>query len=330
MKPLWSCEDGNFGLLFALLLVPIFGAAGIAVDYARATNVKELVQTQVDTAALNGAHTGSSGDISPQIAYLRSAILRDAGGRIEQLSVGGEWLSPTDLQVTAKGTIPLTILAAVPGFPDGIPFSTSATVRISEPKYVYSPPTVAQLDPDAADYDRIDVYCFDPDKRDNPGNHGRTQITKIADNAGSKFSYKMPSCKQGEALSFRLYNVRNARTNPKEWNSKYADRYEYYTDTVLKNGVEEYDGLKQDILETVMCDNLAECKGKSKGGILPEGAGRTPERTQEACAPGKYLYFGWEDRPPNSGSDRDYNDIRIVMSCPTVEAVGDRAVRLLN
>jgi len=118
-----------------------------------------------------------------------------------------------------------------------------------------------------------------------------------------------------------------------------AQRFEYYTDTEIKNGSYDYDLGDWKVLETVLCDDVKECKPKSKGGIIPEGKNRTPVQAKGVCSPGKYIYYGWEDRPPGmSGpsddwtdiawTDRDYDDIRIVIGCPTLETVNDRLVRL--
>ncbi|MGN6550605.1 MAG: TadE/TadG family type IV pilus assembly protein [Pararhizobium sp.] len=45
MQAIWSCRRGNFALLFALAVVPIFGAAGIAVDYSRAVSARCTCRT---------------------------------------------------------------------------------------------------------------------------------------------------------------------------------------------------------------------------------------------------------------------------------------------
>jgi hypothetical protein len=44
------------------------------------------------------------------------------------------------------------------------------------------------------------------------------------------------------------------------------------------------------------------------------------------------MYYGWEDRPPfpNSGSDKDYDDIRIVVSCPTLVKISDKEVKIVR
>jgi hypothetical protein len=53
------------------------------------------------------------------------------------------------------------------------------------------------------------------------------------------------------------------------------------------------------------------------------------------------MYYGWEDRPPGvagpSGNwthiawtDRDFDDIRVIMECPQYDDQGERFVRLIR
>lgn len=327
MDVIWSCRKGNFALFFALAIVPIFGAAGMAVDYSRAVTTKWHMQDLADGTALNGAHLGPEGDPSAYLDFARTSAAND---QLKKLKVAGKWTSATDFSVSISGDVPLTILAAVPGFPGTMPVAVEATVRVSKPQPVTKPPRVSDVDPHADDYNRISVYCFDYAMRDDPTTHGRTHMTAIADNAGGKYTYDMPQCESGQTLSYSLYNLREGLKDPKLRDNPKAEIYQYYTDTVTDdNGVQHYH-LAEPMLETVLCDNFQQCKPQKQGGIIPEGAGRTPQQNDKACAEGKYMYYGWEDRPPSSGSDRDYNDIRIIIECPSFKMVGDYAVRLIR
>lgn len=346
MMGFWACRQGNVAIVFALSLIPIVGAAGVAVDYARASNAKSFAQGQADRAALFGIQVGPEGDTSRYIEDFKRAM-RDRYGDVawvNGMDVQGVWVSEVDFRVEARGNVPVTLLAAVPGMSDNVPIGVVAAARLAEPKYVYNPPEVSELDPEADDYNRIYVYCFDAEEKDDPETRGRTQMTAIADNGDdSEYEFTMPRCEAGETLSFRLINVREARTRPELWDNG-GPRFEYYTDTVINdNGAEQYDISCEgdnnacsnppaggwEILETVLCNSPDECKPKSQGGIIPEGKDRTPQRATQACSPGKYIYYGWEDRPPGTGwTDRDYDDIRIVIGCPSMEQEGERNVRL--
>ena len=356
MRKLLACEKGNFMVVFALTVVPVMGAAGVATDYSRALNVRSYLQSQTDMAVLAAAQLGPAGDDGPILDYLRYATQQRYGGDwIDALKIKGEWVTPVDYRVSVDGKVPTSILSGVPGFPDAVPIGVSATARAAEPRYVYKAPEVSELDNEAGDYNRIYVYCFNPEKKKDKKTRGRTQMTAIADNASTKYEYEMPRCDAGEMLSFKLLNGRHVRDTPHLWDSS-KPRFEYFTDTVLdQNGADRHDiscsghdeckkppSQGWSIMETVLCNTKQECTPKSQGGIIPEGKNRTPVQATQTCSPGKYMYYGWEDRPPGlekhgtadwtqlGWTDRDYDDIRIVLACPSLEPVEERMVRLVD
>ncbi len=324
-------QTGNVAVFTALFAIPLCAAAGIAIDYARASMVRNFLQAEADAAALAGAKGGPSSNDQSWVNNLRSNVQQrfDGKGLVANLNTAGSWVMPTDFSVTASASVPVTILAVVPGLSKQMNVSVQAVARFSEPVLTYNPPVVSQLDPDAADYNRIYVYCYNAKNKDK-ADKGRTQMTAIADNAGTTYNYTMPICAAGETMSYRLHNVRNARTQKSKWDSSRAEFYEYYTDTVMTAGVESYN-LGVSLLETVLCNSRNACKPVREGGVIPEGTNRTPQKATAACAPGKFMYYGWEDRPPEGGgSDRDYNDIRIIIECPTVATTGNENVWLIK
>lgn len=158
---------------------------------------------------------------------------------------------------------------------------------------------------------------------------------------GKVGNYIWPECDKGESLSFRLENIRevkqavsNTTTTKNAWtnydNNKANMLFNHYTDTVIAAGVENFSGLTQSILETVRCDTKDLCDPNKSGTVIPKGKNRTPQVSGLPCLPGKYMYFGWEDRPPNGGSDKDYDDIRILMRCPKTGTLGDGMSRLVS
>lgn len=54
-------RSGNFGILAALMLVPVIGAAGLALDYTNALSVKNRIQGAADAAALAAVAESSAG-----------------------------------------------------------------------------------------------------------------------------------------------------------------------------------------------------------------------------------------------------------------------------
>jgi Flp pilus assembly protein TadG len=321
---------GNVAVITALCAVPLFAAAGIAVDYSHAVLVRTAMQAEADAAALAAAAGGPSVNDAKWVTVVEQNTKSRFGSSIRDVAVQGKWISATDFSIDVSAAVPVTLLSAIPSYSQNMDVKVVAVARYAEPVLEYKPPTLAQLDPDAADYNRMYVYCYDPSKKNDPKTAGRTQETAVADNAGTKYSYTMPQCGPKEALAFHLHNVRNARTTKSKWDSSKAEHYEYYTDTVISGGKETY-SLPYSLLETVLCNTAAECKPKNQGGIIVEGANRTPTQATSACTTGKYLYYGWEDRPPEQGgSDREYNDIRIIMECPSVKANGAEKVALIK
>lgn len=343
MRNFVQARQGNIAITFAVVSLAVLGSVGAAVDYGRAVNVRSFVQAEADMAALSGAQLGPHGNPKAYLKRVRQATEQryGAGDWIEALKIEAEWQSDIDFTVKVKGEVPVTILAAVPGMPSSVKIGVVSTVRVAEPREVYKPPVVSELDNEAGDYNRVYVYCFDPTKVEGNGSRdeARTQMTAIADNAGTKYTYEMPRCDDGQSLSYKLFNVRFAREDPSRWDDPRALRFEYYTDTIEERGEYEYDLGGNQVLETVLCRNINQCKPQSEGGIIPEGKNRTPVRADHVCSKGKYMYYGWEDRPPGmdgpaedwtdiAWTDRDYDDIRLVVGCPTLETYQERRVRL--
>jgi Putative Flp pilus-assembly TadE/G-like len=232
----------------------------------------------------------------------------------------------------------------------------------------YQPPESRTLDPEAGDYNEIYVYCFDTRGGGSPDAR-RSQMTLVSNNmpAGSNIvqtsggqiqtnppeSPTWPRCTQeGQTLSIRLRNIRHAKSNPSLWSNPNATvsgvrpgrpEHNYYTDTQIEEWVEQFDLQGFNILETVRCDTQAACTPGSGSSIIPTGRNRNSTRRREAqpCEPGKFMYFGFEDRPPGQSgaksnwlqpawTDSDYDDIRIVMRCPNSGRLGDAFVRLVK
>jgi Flp pilus assembly protein TadG len=361
-----SNERGNVGVLFAMSLLPMLGAAGVAIDYSRASNGQTVLQANADFAALAVVGSVSGGNDSAASVHLANAqsiaTARFANGDVSNISFTGQWLNTRDYEVTATGKVRLALAKMIPGNGTETVFTSKSVGRVVTTQTVTSPkPTVASLDYEAGDYNRIYAYCFDKTKK-TEFNKGRTKMTAISDNGGTNYVYSMPVCDVGETISYRLYNVRGQRTSPSNWDSVNTERFNHYTDTELTkdvpnvpDGVASYDftrgdrdnyGVKTDfpvtmtdgLLENVLCDTLSECKPESQGGIIKTGRNRTPRRETKACAPGKFMYYGWEDRPaystPRAGvdnwTDKDYDDIRVIVECPSTTITVGKKIQLIK
>lgn len=232
----------------------------------------------------------------------------------------------------------------------------------------YQPPESRTLDPEAGDFNEIYVYCYDT-QGTGPAASRRTQMTLVSNNmppnsniaqasggviaANPPTTPTWPRCMQeGQTLSIRLRNFRHVKNNPQLWANPYATinrvqpgraEHNYFTDTQIEDWVEQFDLQGKNILETVRCDTSAQCTPGNSNSTIPSGRNRGNTRSRESrpCEPGKFMYFGFEDRPPNqtgaSGNwmqpawtDSDYDDIRIVMRCPNSGRLGDAFVRLVK
>jgi Flp pilus assembly protein TadG len=49
----WKDRSGNFGVMTALLVAPLFACAGLAVDFAHAITSKAELQSAADSAVLS-------------------------------------------------------------------------------------------------------------------------------------------------------------------------------------------------------------------------------------------------------------------------------------
>jgi hypothetical protein len=232
----------------------------------------------------------------------------------------------------------------------------------------YEPPELTNLDNEAGDFNELYVYCFDSTGTGTAESR-RSQMTLMSSNMPSNRNVvsesggivtanppaaeelAWPDCNQeGQTLSFRLRNVRHVKSQRALWadpereiNNRNPGRPEHnhFTDTVIVEGKETFPGLERQIVETVRCDTLDKCNTNKSGHIIPSGRNRTPTVSDTACSPGKFMYFGWEDRPQDvegaNGSwldpawtDRDFNDIVVVMRCPRSGTLGDGLARLVS
>lgn len=345
---------GNVAVVFALSLLPTIGMAGAAVDYSRASAAKEVMRTVSDRTAVAVAARDALGSATA-IAAAKAAIEGALGEAVSDVVVDGGWLDDEHYRVRAEAQVAMAIVQAVPGMPKTTAISVETVVKRIPPTYRTEPPRRSLLEPEAADYNRVYMYCYDEARAGEP-DRGRRALTPIADNASPPTDYAaqdgwaLPVCGPGEVVSYMLRNVRSARKSPSRWDDPTQQVYEYYADAsvdpetrVLAHDVEGfrvYNGSTRQpidmnaspILETIRCRSDAECVPRSQGGILPDRkTGRMPGTATQPCEEGMLMYFGWEDRPPGLGwTDQDYDDIRLVISCPVLERETEKQVMIVR
>jgi Flp pilus assembly protein TadG len=351
-----AAERGNVAMVFALVLVPFAGLGGAALDYSRALELRTFVHREADLAALAIA-SAETPNADGVLSAMRTRVNGHFGansGLVTEVGTDGTWESGSVYTLSATATLATSIASVLPGYPKTMTVGVTTSVKRIPPEWKWTLPTIKDLSNDAADYNRISVYCYDDTKRDESKKGRRLEtLTAITDNGGTDYSKaKLPNCDPGETLSYQLRNVRNSRTTPSNWDKPSAEHYVYFTDATMdpnsrvmnnriSGGRENANGTitptdltASPIVETIVCTTNLDCKSKKDGGILPnlQQTGRTPSTATSGCAEGKSMYYGWEDRPPvaSGGSDRDYDDIRIVVSCPTLVKVSDKEIRIIH
>ncbi|ACL60465.1 TadE/TadG family type IV pilus assembly protein [Methylobacterium nodulans] len=350
-----SCDRGAVALIFAAAMIPLFGLAGAALDYANARRVRDVLQSISDATALLVADADTPTVAERSFKLAENQLISRLGDRSGSggYTIKGEWLDGSSYKLTISTKINTILIHLLSGKSKQFEISAVTVANRIPPRYETKPPTLSLLSPEAADYNRIYMYCFSSDpKRQAETDGGRRGITPIADNAtppSNYGDYAPPTCGDNEAPSYMLRNVRDARTNPTKWDAKYQSVYEYYTDVVIDTGTrrqtmnmkgykvyssnykEPINMDKNPILETIICGSTTSCKPQSEGGILPNNhVTHDPQTATTSCEEGKFMYYGWEDRPPNAGSDRDYDDIRLLVSCPKLVKVADKKIRIVQ
>lgn len=122
---LFKNRSGNFGMMAALLLVPVIGAAGLALDYTNALSIKTQIQGAADAAALASVAESSvamkvalamsgDGEISlakaDAIRFFKAQLENETGFTVDEIEAkiikkDGRLFS----LVTYKATIPTTL-----------------------------------------------------------------------------------------------------------------------------------------------------------------------------------------------------------------------------
>ncbi|WP_104663806.1 TadE/TadG family type IV pilus assembly protein [Ensifer adhaerens] len=74
---LLKCRSGNFGLLAAIVAIPLIAAIGVAIDLAAALNRKAVMQGAADAAALAGAAAGAGAEQKIAEEFLGAHLGRD-------------------------------------------------------------------------------------------------------------------------------------------------------------------------------------------------------------------------------------------------------------
>lgn len=347
LRALLRDERGAVAIAVALLMPVMVGLTALAVDVSNTRMIHNRLQSAADAGALAAVQllADQAQARSRAVDFVAINLPESFGQATGPDDVEFGAFDPFDgsfapslvdvnairvraVREAARGNAAPRFFSAIFGNePITVSVSAIAARTITS---TYQAPEIFNLAPEAADYNEVFAYCFDFDSGGAAAAR-RSVMTLIARNITPPATYVWPQCPEGQSLSFRLRNIRDARNNPSLRTSPNRTEYNHYSDTRMVDQREVFDFGGLSILETMRCDTLAECKPTSQGGVVPTGKMRNPNREDRPCVPGKFMYFGWEDRPPGLGwTDQDYDDIVFVMRCPTGNLVTYGSARLVR
>jgi Flp pilus assembly protein TadG len=337
-----KCRAGNVSLMFGLAIIPVVGTIGLAVDYSRASTLRSEMQKASDSAAIAMVMA----DHAKRPADLEKILLGQVspGVTFSDLKTKGNWIiSGKRYRVVTTANLPTTFAAIfVPNFK--VSAATSAELITQGVEVQLE---AASLEPEAGDYNELRVYCFKASTNERLGpidtvTGQRLPIKKLADNSpagvakGSEHTGSV-LCGVGETVSIQMHNIRDARTKANPYNEPASKHFDYYTDTTEDGSKVEFHTEPAKMIETIYCTTKEKCsKKKAQNGDIPNRqTNRQPAVNTTPCTSG-FMYMGWEDRPPTdkngnpTASDKDYDDIAIVMSCHAKDATAQMLVRIVE
>lgn len=141
----WRDGRGSVGVMFALMLVPLLGVTGVAVDYSRASAERARLQNEVDAAVLAGAAAGSStaaerafASLNPEGAHAASFTLQDnvltghASARVETALLRAIAIPVIEIGAAASAEIkagnPVCLLVRNPNAGDALKANSGVTL----------------------------------------------------------------------------------------------------------------------------------------------------------------------------------------------------------
>ena len=118
-------ERGNFGVILALMIVPLLGIAGLSVDYARIHSAKDRLQLAVDSATISAAASGEPVHVMQSIVedFVKANFGSEA---VEVQSV----VNTNTIEVRATYALDTPVLSAA-GTPQ---FDIVVTSEVTSPK----------------------------------------------------------------------------------------------------------------------------------------------------------------------------------------------------
>ena len=129
--------QGATALLFGLMLIPLLLAVGVGVDYARATQMRTMLQAAVDGAAISGAaaYTSPSAQ-STATALAQAYVTKGTGALPSSVTITSTTITPSTtgsgnstayvMYVSVTASVPTTLMYP---WKSSLPITASATAK---------------------------------------------------------------------------------------------------------------------------------------------------------------------------------------------------------
>lgn len=109
-------QRGNFLMLFGLVLIPLMGVVGVAIDYSRASNARQALNAAIDSAALMAARDAQKlpdGQLRSRIdAWIRNNLPPNVLSQFSSAEVTIDRTART-IKIDARANVPTTISAVL-------------------------------------------------------------------------------------------------------------------------------------------------------------------------------------------------------------------------
>src|SRR5690625_1357141 len=247
---LLGAEKGAVALTVAIMSPVLIGMAALAVDIAYYRSVHSQLQTAADAAALAAVQRldSETSAIAAAMDFAGRNVPANYGTVTvaENVELGiydadtrlftpsdGIWIDVNAVRVTAErspshGNELKRFLGRILG--DGAVTARASAVAARHAWLQYDPPVSVSLANEAGDFNEMYAYCFDYKNQALPKGERRSKMTLIANNmpAGediressnkvinplppTDWENAWPVCREGQSLSFRLRNIRHAKS----------------------------------------------------------------------------------------------------------------------
>lgn len=110
LKQFVKDTSGNFASMFAISMIPLFGLAGMAIDYSSASRIKTQMQIAADAAALSAIVEFHQGGNRDQQALATDFFNANYNGNVPVSTSTSLNSSQNEIQITSDADVPTTLL----------------------------------------------------------------------------------------------------------------------------------------------------------------------------------------------------------------------------